>query len=62
MVKGIDPSINEKEFLLEALRQGRRVDGRGIYDVRTLQIDFGVDHGQVTVQLGKTRQAKARSP
>ncbi|KAI8140310.1 ribosomal protein S5 domain 2-type protein [Fennellomyces sp. T-0311] len=55
MVRDYDPSINESSFLLAALKEKRRVDGRGIYDVRSLQITFGADYGQVEVQLGRTR-------
>ena len=55
MVREYDPSVNESNFLLAALKEKRRVDGRGIYDVRSLQITFGADYGQVEVQLGRTR-------
>ncbi|KAG2224154.1 hypothetical protein INT45_000169 [Circinella minor] len=57
MVKEAKPSINESEFILAALNEKRRVDGRGIYDVRSLQINFGTDYGQVEIQLGRTRVA-----
>lgn len=55
MVKDLDPSINESTFLLQALEEKRRIDGRGIYDVRSIDITFGADYGQVNVQLGRTR-------
>ncbi|KAI9313803.1 ribosomal protein S5 domain 2-type protein [Dichotomocladium elegans] len=55
MVKDLDPSINETNFLLKALEEKQRVDGRGIYDVRSIQIKFGSDFGQANVQLGRTR-------
>jgi exosome complex component RRP45 len=48
-------SISEKEFILEALRAGRRIDGRGIHDFRTIKIAFGEQRGQAEVQLGQTR-------
>ncbi|CDS06032.1 hypothetical protein LRAMOSA08560 [Lichtheimia ramosa] len=57
MVKELDPSINESTFLLQALEEKRRIDGRGIYDVRSIDITFGADYGQVNVQLGRTRVA-----
>ncbi|KAI7898841.1 ribosomal protein S5 domain 2-type protein [Cokeromyces recurvatus] len=57
MVKEIDPSLNEVNFLLEALREGRRVDGREVYDMRSLEITLGTDYGHVEVQLGRTRVA-----
>ncbi|KAL1914767.1 uncharacterized protein VTP21DRAFT_8025 [Calcarisporiella thermophila] len=55
MVKETEPSINEKEFLLEALRQGLRVDGRRPNDMRSLKLKFRDEFGQVDVQLGRTR-------
>ncbi|KAI9489059.1 ribosomal protein S5 domain 2-type protein [Zychaea mexicana] len=55
--KELKPSINEGDFVLAALNEKRRVDGRGIYDVRSLQISFGADYGQVEIQLGRTRVA-----
>ncbi|ORX49032.1 hypothetical protein BCR36DRAFT_404935 [Piromyces finnis] len=55
MNRELEPSINEKNFLYEALRQGKRIDGRGIYDVRNIKITFGNQYGHVQVQLGKTR-------
>ncbi|KAI9274273.1 ribosomal protein S5 domain 2-type protein [Phascolomyces articulosus] len=57
MVKATKPSSNEREFVLAALKEKRRVDGRGIYDVRSVQITFGADYGQVEIQLGRTRVA-----
>ncbi|KAI8336271.1 ribosomal protein S5 domain 2-type protein [Chlamydoabsidia padenii] len=55
MVKNSDPSVNENEFLLAALKEQKRTDGRGIYDVRSIDLVFGSDYGQVQVQLGRTR-------
>ncbi|KAI8097789.1 ribosomal protein S5 domain 2-type protein [Halteromyces radiatus] len=55
MVKNSDPSVNENDFLLAALKANQRVDGRGIYDVRSIELKFGSDYGQVEVQLGRTR-------
>ncbi|KAG0167897.1 Exosome complex component RRP45 [Apophysomyces sp. BC1034] len=57
MVKETDPSNNENLFLLQALKEGRRVDGRGVYDIRSIQLKFGADYGYVEVQLGRTRVA-----
>ncbi|KAI8387272.1 ribosomal protein S5 domain 2-type protein [Blakeslea trispora] len=61
MVKELPPSVNETAFLLEALRQGRRVDGREIYDMRSIEITLGSDYGYVEVQLGRTRVAASVS-
>ncbi|KAG2232668.1 ribosomal protein S5 domain 2-type protein [Thamnidium elegans] len=55
MVREIEPSLNERAFVLEALKQGRRVDGREVYDVRPLSITLGSDYGHVEVHLGKTK-------
>ncbi|KAJ2454260.1 3'-5'-exoribonuclease [Coemansia sp. RSA 2336] len=55
MVAEIEPSNIEKSFVLESLQKGIRVDGRGIYDYRTLKIACGPDAGLVEVQLGQTR-------
>jgi len=45
----------EKNFLLEALWEGRRLDGRGWMDTRDLSVSFGSDWGSCQVTLGKTR-------
>ncbi|GAB5593540.1 3'-5'-exoribonuclease [Umbelopsis nana] len=55
MVREADPSLNEKQFVLNALKEGLRVDGRRPYDFRSLQISFLKDFGHVQVQLGRTR-------
>ncbi|KAJ1839921.1 3'-5'-exoribonuclease [Coemansia sp. RSA 2706] len=55
MVAEIEPSNIERSFLLESLEKGIRVDGRGIYDYRTLKISCGPTAGLVEVQLGQTR-------
>lgn len=57
MVRELEPSVNETAFLLQALKQGRRVDGREIYDMRSVEITLGSDYGYVEVQLGRTRVA-----
>eukprot|EP01128_Nolandella_sp_AFSM9_P012875 TRINITY_DN9711_c0_g1_i1.p1 TRINITY_DN9711_c0_g1~~TRINITY_DN9711_c0_g1_i1.p1 ORF type:complete len:433 (+),score=123.16 TRINITY_DN9711_c0_g1_i1:107-1300(+) len=48
-------SRNEREFIEESLREGLRVDGRAVFDYRALRITFGKEHGQVQIQLGRTR-------
>ncbi|KAI9276223.1 ribosomal protein S5 domain 2-type protein [Sporodiniella umbellata] len=57
MVKEVEPSVNESTFLLEALRKGKRVDGREVYDMRSIEIVLGNDYGFAEVRLGKTRVA-----
>ena len=55
MPREIEPSLNEQDFILEALRQNVRVDGRHLDAFRDIQITFGDDFGVVTVEMGKTR-------
>ncbi|KAJ6164140.1 Exosome complex endonuclease 2/ribosomal RNA processing protein [Penicillium chermesinum] len=47
-------SVAEREFVLEALRQGQRLDGRQADQYRPLSISFGEEYGHVKLQLGKT--------
>ncbi|EIN04511.1 ribosomal protein S5 domain 2-like protein [Punctularia strigosozonata HHB-11173 SS5] len=49
------PSIPEREFLLNALRQSRRLDGRRLLDMRKPIITFNEEMGYVEVALGKTK-------
>ncbi|XP_049848526.1 uncharacterized protein LOC126315317 [Schistocerca gregaria] len=48
-------SSNEKQFIINAINEERRIDGRGIFDYRALKISFGSKWGSVQVQLGQTR-------
>eukprot|EP00088_Acartia_fossae_P006253 TRINITY_DN1288_c0_g1_i1.p1 TRINITY_DN1288_c0_g1~~TRINITY_DN1288_c0_g1_i1.p1 ORF type:complete len:408 (+),score=92.95 TRINITY_DN1288_c0_g1_i1:43-1266(+) len=48
-------STCEKGFLLEALWEGKRIDGRSTLETRDLDIVYGLDWGSVQVTLGKTR-------
>ncbi|KAF2400814.1 exoribonuclease [Trichodelitschia bisporula] len=48
-------STNEREFILEALRQDKRLDGRAFEQFRSLELSFGDEFGVVDVQLGRTR-------
>ncbi|CAB3373451.1 Hypothetical predicted protein [Cloeon dipterum] len=45
----------EKAFLLEAISESRRLDGRGMFDYRDLSIRFGKDYGCCEVSMGQTR-------
>ncbi|KAG9308739.1 ribosomal protein S5 domain 2-type protein [Chiua virens] len=49
------PSIPEKEFTYEALKQSLRLDGRGALELRTPTITFGPELGWVECTYGKTR-------
>ncbi|BFZ62497.1 3'-5'-exoribonuclease [Saitoella coloradoensis] len=55
MPRDLDPSISERNFVLDALRQGLRVDGRAVDQTRDLEITFGDEYGNVDVRMGKTR-------
>lgn len=49
------PNCN-KEFIINCIKNGnKRMDGRGCYDYRNVQIKFGTDRGCCLVVLGKTR-------
>lgn len=45
-------SNNEILFIQESLKQGLRVDGRGLFEVRKLSINFMQKRGHVEVSLG----------
>lgn len=55
MPRETDPSNNAKAFLLQALREEVRLDGRAFEESRPLDLTFGEEYGVATVQLGKTR-------
>ncbi|XP_017353091.1 exosome complex component RRP45 [Cebus imitator] len=45
----------ERRFLLRAIEERKRLDGRQTYDYRNIRISFGTDYGCCIVELGKTR-------
>ncbi|KAL2832827.1 ribosomal protein S5 domain 2-type protein [Aspergillus cavernicola] len=47
-------SIAERDFILDALREDVRLDGRAADQLRPLTLSFEEEHGHVKVQLGKT--------
>jgi exosome complex RNA-binding protein Rrp42 (RNase PH superfamily) len=55
MPREAEPSNVERNFILEALRQNIRVDGRAFDQFRPISLTFGEDYGTATVSLGKTR-------
>lgn len=55
MPKEAEPSSNERAFILQALQEDIRLDGRSLDAYRHLNISFGEEHGVADVQLGKTR-------
>lgn len=55
MPRAAELSLNEREFILQALRQDFRVDNRAFDEYRPLELTFGEEYGVADVQLGKTR-------
>lgn len=49
------PSTNEREFVLSALQQNVRLDGRAFDQFRPIELAFGDNYGQADVRIGKTR-------
>ncbi|XP_068136478.1 exosome complex component RRP45 [Hyperolius riggenbachi] len=45
----------ERAFLLQAISERKRLDGRETYDYRNIKITFGTEYGCCIVELGKTR-------
>jgi len=55
MPREVEISNIERNFILEALEQEIRVDGRALDQYRSLDLEFGEEFGTVTLRLGKTR-------
>ncbi|KAK9779449.1 putative Exosome complex component rrp45 [Seiridium cardinale] len=55
MPREAEPSLNEKAFLVQALQEGHRLDGREFEQFRKLELNFGDQYGVADVTLGKTR-------
>ena len=55
MPREAEPSLNERAFLLEALGEDIRLDGRALDDFREVEITFSDEYGVADVKLGKTR-------
>jgi len=49
------PSIAEREFVLNALKQSLRLDGRSLLELRTPVLTFGPGLGWVECSFGKTK-------
>jgi len=48
-------SLNERDFIRQCINSKQRIDGRAIYDFRSVRIRFGIEPGSVQVQVGKSR-------
>lgn len=55
MPRDVEPSLNEKQFVLKALEANIRTDGRAFDQFRDLNLTFGDELGVADVQVGKTR-------
>ena len=55
MPREAEISLNEREFILRALGENVRLDGRTLEDLRPLELSFGDEYGVADVRLGKTR-------
>ena len=58
MPREAEPSLNERIFILQALRENIRLDGRAFNSFRDMELSFGDEYGVADVRLGKTRYAK----
>jgi len=55
MPREAEPSLNERDFIRQALRENVRLDGRQFDDFRKVDLSFGDEYGVADVRLGKTR-------
>ncbi|KAF1344604.1 ribosomal protein S5 domain 2-type protein [Delphinella strobiligena] len=55
MPREVELSLNEREFIANALRENIRMDGRPLDAYRSLSLEFGEEYGVADVRLGKTR-------
>ena len=55
MPREVDPSLNERAFILQALIEKTRLDGRAFNSFRDLYITFGNEYGVAIVRLGHTK-------
>lgn len=55
MPREAELSLNEREFIQQALRENIRLDGRAFDAFRKLELSFGDEYGVADVRLGKTR-------
>jgi len=55
MPREVGPSLNERQFFLQALKEEVRIDNRGFGDFRAIQLEFGDEYGVSDVRIGKTR-------
>ncbi|ODQ65876.1 hypothetical protein NADFUDRAFT_51154 [Nadsonia fulvescens var. elongata DSM 6958] len=54
MAVGKSISLNESQFILRALRESKRLDGRSFSEPREVDLSFGDEFGHAQVKLGQT--------
>ena len=54
MPREIDPPSIQRDFVLAALGEGKRLDGRLPLEMRDVRLEFGEELGVCTCHLGKT--------
>jgi len=57
MPREAELSNNEREFVIEALKNGLRYDGREPFEMREVKLTFGQEMGWVECRIGQTRVA-----
>lgn len=62
MPRESEPSLNERAFVLQALRENIRLDGRAFDAFRDMELSFGDEYGVADVRLGKTRYCSLQPP
>lgn len=55
MPRDAEPSLNERNFITQALSEGLRTDNRKLDQCRPVQLDLGDEFGVADVKFGKTR-------
>lgn len=55
MPREAEPSLNEKQFVTQALQEHLRLDNRAFDEYRPIELNFGDEYGTAEVKLGKTR-------
>lgn len=55
MAKDIEISTSESAFILQALKNNLRLDGRKFDEFRNVQIKFGKEYGDVLITMNKTK-------
>ncbi|EDV24114.1 uncharacterized protein TRIADDRAFT_14906, partial [Trichoplax adhaerens] len=48
-------ATSQRQFILNAIKSGQRLDSRNLYDYRPIKLQFGVEYGTAEVKLGASR-------